>query len=202
MSDAAEHGGEHGDEEKPARGGKKKLIIIIVAVLLLVGGAAGAYFMGLFGKKDHAATEEHAEGGEHGEEKKEDGHGGGDEHGEKKEEGHGDGHGGAKSATAGKTIYYDLPEFLVNLSSATNQTSFVKMRITLELPTEADSLAAQEKLPVLQDHFNTYLRDLRASDLSGSAGMYRLREELLARANKSIAPNKVSNILFREILVQ
>ena len=61
-------------------------------------------------------------------------------------------------------------------SSATNQTSFVKIKVTLELPSEKDAQIAQEKLPVLQDHFNTYLRDLRATDLSGSAGMYRLRE--------------------------
>lgn len=101
-----------------------------------------------------------------------------------------------------KVTYYDLPDFLVNLSTATNQTSFVKMKITLELASETDAAIAREKLPVLQDHFNTYLRDLRASDLSGSAGMYRLREELLARANKSLAPVKVNNILFREILVQ
>jgi flagellar protein FliL len=177
---------EQGEEEKP-RGGKKKLIFIILGVMLLGGGgAAGAYFMGLFGgKEEHAEeTAEHAqEGGEHA---------------EKKEEGHGEG----KAQTAGKVIYYDLPEFLVNLSSAGNQTSFVKMKITLELAGEADSQVAQEKLPVLQDHFNTYLRDLRPSDLSGSAGMYRLREELLARANKSLAPGKVNNILFREILVQ
>lgn len=174
--------GDHDDEDSGKRSGKKKLIFIILGVVLLVGGAAGAYFMGMFGGKK--ADTEHAESTE-------------GEHGEKAEGGHGE-----KAAAEAKITYYDMPEFLVNLSSATNQTSFVKMKITLELATEEDVKVAQAKLPVLQDHFNTYLRDLRSSDLSGSAGMYRLREELLARANKSLAPTKVNNILFREILVQ
>lgn len=160
------------DEGSSSRGGKRKLIFIILGVVILLGGAAGAYFGGFIGGKKEGGEEHHEEAAE-------------------------------EAAPAPlKVTYYDLPEFLVNLSTATNQTSFVKMKVTLELSSEADAEVAREKLPLLQDHFNTYLRDLRASDLSGSAGMYRLREELLARANKSLAPVKVSNILFREILVQ
>lgn len=178
MSDAIEQG-DHDDEEHGSKGGKKKLIFIILGVLLLGGGGAAAYFMGLIpGVGKHAEGEAPAEGE------------------------HAEGEHAAPAAAAAKTIYYNLPEFLVNLSSASNQTSYVKMKVTLVLGSEADSLVAQERLPVLQDHFNTYLRDLRASDLSGSAGMYRLREELLARANKSLSPVKVQNILFNEILVQ
>jgi flagellar FliL protein len=52
------------------------------------------------------------------------------------------------------------------------------------------------------DAVNTYLRELRASDLSGSAGIQRLREELLIRANKSLAPVKINDVLFKEIVVQ
>ena len=39
-------------------------------------------------------------------------------------------------------------------------------------------------------------------DLRGSAGLYRLREELLVRVNKAAAPAKVSDVLFKEMLVQ
>jgi flagellar FliL protein len=38
--------------------------------------------------------------------------------------------------------------------------------------------------------------------LKGSAGIYRLREELLARVNNAIAPGKVNDVLFKEMLVQ
>ena len=43
---------------------------------------------------------------------------------------------------------------------------------------------------------------MRVEDLKGSAGMYRLREELLGRVNAAAAPVKVSDILFKEMLVQ
>ncbi|MGB1540089.1 MAG: flagellar basal body-associated FliL family protein [Rickettsiales bacterium] len=172
------------DDDEEESGKKVGLIIIIIVVLLLAGGAA-AYFLGAFdsllGKGEH--VEEEAPVVEH------------DEHGASQLD-------EAGNPIEAKITYYELPDFLVNLSTNTGQTSFLKMKVTLELPSEQDLAIAQEKLPILQDHFNTYLRDLRATDLSGSAGMYRLREELLARANKSLAPGKVNNILFSEILVQ
>jgi flagellar FliL protein len=52
------------------------------------------------------------------------------------------------------------------------------------------------------DAFQTYLRELRPSDLDGSAGLYRLKEELTRRVNAAISPNRVSAVLFKEIVVQ
>jgi flagellar FliL protein len=46
------------------------------------------------------------------------------------------------------------------------------------------------------------LRGLQVEDLQGSAGIYRLREELLARVNVVTEPVKVHDVLFKEILVQ
>ena len=54
----------------------------------------------------------------------------------------------------------------------------------------------------IRDSFQTYLRELRLDDLRGSAGMYRLREELLTRINVAVQPSKVSAVLFKEMLVQ
>ena len=45
-------------------------------------------------------------------------------------------------------------------------------------------------------------RHLRPEDLRGSAGLYRLREELLARVNTSAQPAKVNDVLFKEMLIQ
>ena len=44
--------------------------------------------------------------------------------------------------------------------------------------------------------------ELRASDLSGSAGMFRLKEELTRRVNAAIQPAQVNAVLFKEIIVQ
>ena len=57
-------------------------------------------------------------------------------------------------------------------------------------------------LPRVMDAFQTYLRELRPTDLDGSAGLYRLKEELTRRVNASIAPSRVNAVLFKEIVVQ
>ena len=57
-------------------------------------------------------------------------------------------------------------------------------------------------LPRVVDNFQVYLRELRVEDLNGSAGLYRLKEELLVRVNTAIKPHKVNDVLFREMLVQ
>jgi flagellar protein FliL len=101
-----------------------------------------------------------------------------------------------------KVVYYTLPEFLVNLNVGGKQTSFLKTTIILELNKQMDVAMVEANLPRLLDAFNTYLRELRASDLAGSAGIQRLREELLLRANKALAPTKVNDVLFKEIVIQ
>ena len=57
-------------------------------------------------------------------------------------------------------------------------------------------------MPRVMDAFQTYLRELRPSDLEGSAGLYRLKEELTRRVNVAIAPSRVNAVLFKEIVVQ
>jgi flagellar protein FliL len=57
-------------------------------------------------------------------------------------------------------------------------------------------------MPRVMDTFQTYLREMRQSDLEGSAGLYRMREELTRRVNIAVAPNKVNAVLFKEIVVQ
>ena len=60
----------------------------------------------------------------------------------------------------------------------------------------------EELIPRVVDNFQTYLRELRLDDLRGSAGMYRLREELLTRINIAVEPAKVKAVLFKEMIVQ
>ena len=57
-------------------------------------------------------------------------------------------------------------------------------------------------MPRLQDLFTTYLREMRPEELRGSSGTQRLREELIARANLAVAPARVADILFIELLLQ
>jgi flagellar FliL protein len=180
-------GGEAGDIKKAA---KKKLFIIIGGVVfLLIAVGAGLFFGGVLGGKKDAAKQEHAEGEKPAEGEK---HG----EGEKTEEGAKDGE--AKN----KKLYLNIGEFLVNLNVSGKQASFLKMSTTLEVIGEENKKAIEENLPRIKDTLQVYLRELRAEDLKGSAGVFRLREALLLRVNKVIAPAQVSDILFEELIVQ
>jgi flagellar FliL protein len=101
-----------------------------------------------------------------------------------------------------KPVFLTMPDFLINLSSTNKQTSFLKATIVLELGKSDDANHIEANMPRLLDTYNTYMRELRPSDLVGSAGIQRLREELLLRANKVLVPVKVKDVLFKEIIVQ
>jgi flagellar FliL protein len=76
------------------------------------------------------------------------------------------------------------------------------VKVTLELPDQAMQAQIQPVMPRLMDAFQTYLRELRPTDLDGSAGLYRLKEELTRRVNAAIAPGRINAVLFKEIVVQ
>ena len=106
------------------------------------------------------------------------------------------------AADAAKPVYYELPEFLVNLNSNNSRVSFLKMSVTLELKDQASVAVMDANKPRIIDIFNTYLRELRASDVQGSEGIYRLRDALMTRLNSTIQEGVVKDILFSEIIVQ
>jgi flagellar FliL protein len=109
----------------------------------------------------------------------------------------------AAAPAAKPAVFMDLPDVLVNLSSAGgDRTQYLKVKVVLEVPDQALVAQIQPVLPRVMDAFQTYLRELRATDLDGSAGLYRLKEELTRRVNASIAPNRVNAVLFKEIVVQ
>ena len=92
---------------------------------------------------------------------------------------------------------------LVNLSNGANErTQYLKVKIVLEVPTPEVVAEIQPLMPRVLDTFQTYLRELRPTDLDGSAGLYRLKEELTRRVNAAVAPNRVTAVLFKEIIVQ
>ena len=100
-------------------------------------------------------------------------------------------------------VFFDLPEVLVNLSSAgSDRTQYLKVKVVLELPDQELMQKINPVMPRIMDTFQTYLRELRPTDLDGSAGLYRLKEELTRRVNAAISPSKVNAVLFKEIVVQ
>jgi len=115
--------------------------------------------------------------------------------------------GGKDGAVAAAPVkppaFVDVPEVLVNLSTVgADRTQYLKVKIVLEIPDAALSPQIESTMPRVMDAFQTYLRELRPTDLDGSAGLYRLKEELTRRVNTAIAPSRITAVLFKEIVVQ
>jgi flagellar FliL protein len=99
--------------------------------------------------------------------------------------------------------FLDLPDVIVNLSNPGNdRVQYLKLKIVLEIADQALIPQIQPLMPRVMDAFQTYLRELRPIDLEGSAGLYRLKEELTRRINAAIEPARINAVLFKEILVQ
>ena len=99
-------------------------------------------------------------------------------------------------------IYVDLPELIANLNSNAQRPNYVKLTARLELAKQQDVERVKAAMPRLQDLFLTYIREMRPQELRGSAGTYRLREELIARANLAAAPARINDVLFTQMLIQ
>jgi flagellar FliL protein len=108
----------------------------------------------------------------------------------------------AATAAAAASFIFNLPEMTVNLNTEGKGESFLKLTVALEVADQAMMTSIQPRMAKVVDAFQVYLRELRPSDLEGSAGIYRLKEELLRRVNVAIAPAQIDSILFKEILVQ
>lgn len=164
-----------GDLPRKKFSGKKLVMFVILPLLLLIGAAAGVYFSGVLEMlTGEGAAEEHAE------------------------EAPVDPH----APPVGTPVFYDMPDMLVNLNSAGRRPAFLKIRISIQVAAPTDIPVIEQVLPRIVDNFQVYLRELRLEDLKGSAGMYRLRQELLMRITAAAHPVKVRDVLFREMLVQ
>lgn len=159
--------------DEESSGGKKKLLIVIfIVILLIIGGLAGAYFTGLLDPVIKMIV------------------------------GNPDTTEEQVDTFSGPSVFYELPALTVNLNTAGRKARFIKIQVSLELTNEADKPKVEAVIARVMDNFNVYLRELRIEDLSGSAGIYRLREELLIRIRGAVAPVIVKDILFKEMLIQ
>ena len=100
-------------------------------------------------------------------------------------------------------VFVEVPDMMVNLVTGPGErVQYLKVKVVLEVKEERQVEEIKPTMPRVTDIFQTYLRELRPSDLTGSAGLFRLKEELTRRVNAAVAPTKVSAVLFKEIMVQ
>jgi flagellar FliL protein len=171
----APEGGGEGGSKKKLSGMKIVLFVVLPLVVLILGGAAGAYFAGLLDPLLGVEKTQDASASD----KPED----------------------PKAKRKGPGAMYDLPEMMINLNTGGRQASYIKLKVSLDLDDDLAKAKINEVLPRVLDSFQVFVRELRVEDLEGSAGVYRLKEELLLRVNAAVQPTKVYDVLFREMLV-
>jgi flagellar FliL protein len=168
---------EYDKDDEGGGGGSKNLIIVVgVALLLILGGAAAAYFTGLLQPVIDLIS-------------------GGD--GAPVEDTKND-----VGVLSVESYFKPIEDLIVNLNTGGDKSVFLNIKLSLELSSQADGDKVELLMPRVTDYFQVYLRELRVEDLKGSAGMYRLREELLRRVRAAAAPIQVRDVLFKQILIQ
>jgi flagellar protein FliL len=109
----------------------------------------------------------------------------------------------AEAAAPKAPIFLDVPEVLVNLVGAPGERiQYLKVKVVLELKEDKQIETIKPTMPRISDIFQTYMRELRPADLNGSAGLFRLKEELTRRVNVAVAPSQVNAVLFKEVVIQ
>lgn len=111
-----------------------------------------------------------------------------------------------KAAKAAKRAvsFVEMKDMMIGISPGGQQDRqpIIKIKVVLEIADAKTSEEIKPLLPRVEDAFQVFMRELRPADLEGSAGMYRLKEELLRRVNVTVYPAKIDAVLFKELLVQ
>lgn len=108
----------------------------------------------------------------------------------------------ATPVTPPQVAFYDVPDIITNLQSADGNPTYLKLSTSLELDNADEKAGLAVVMPRVVDQFQSYLRELRIDDLKGSAGVIRLKEELLRRINVAAAPYHVRDVLLKEMIIQ
>ncbi len=166
-----------GESDRPSSGvaSKKKILLLLLPIFLVVGGVVGLYFSGI---ADSFLTMPDADVKEEGD-------------------------ASAEEQADLSAVFFDVPEILVNLSVRPGQKPiYFKIKVALEMNSATDAAQAEKMLPRIIDSLQFYLREMRLEELQGSVGTYRLKEEIHSRLNRVLAPAKINDVLFKEILIQ
>jgi flagellar FliL protein len=170
-------------EAKPKMGMVKLgLFIGLPVVILLLGGVAAFMMFSGGGEDEHAvALDEHGEPIENHE---------------------------AAAAQPEEVFYYALHDdegepvtLLVNIRGTDGRPMVLQLELRFQSSDPDLGHVLEEQLPPIMDHYLAFLSELREDDLYGSAGMHRVRLELLRRINLAIEPSHVDQVLIQRFLI-
>ncbi len=96
---------------------------------------------------------------------------------------------------------FSLDTFIVNLADKGGKR-YLRMTIDLELDSEELESEVKKRLPQVRDSILTILPTKRFDDISSAKGKTALRDQMLERINGLVVRGKVTNIYFKEFVVQ
>ena len=100
-------------------------------------------------------------------------------------------------------MFVPLEEITINLkNSVESKSSWLRMKVVLEVQGKNNYDFVSKMTPRIIDIFHTYLKELRKTDLDGSFGIYKIKDEMTLRINTILNPAKIDSILFQELVIQ
>lgn len=164
----------------------KKVMIGGAAALLLIAGGGGAAMMLSGGGAEKPAHREQAQEKAHEEEA---------EVAEEEASAEGEGN-------DGELPLVDVPPMIVNLRTTNGEPRYLKIRFMLEAKSAEKAEKLKAKLPLIIDAYQPFLRELRPEDISGSAAVFRIKEEMLVRAGEAAGKGMVKDVLIQDLVQQ
>jgi len=176
-----------GEEEGQKKGGLMKLIIFVglPALIVILGGVAGALFFLGGGEEQvvEVADGEYAEGAE----------------------GYGEGSSDPEADADAYFDYLDKREFsmTVNIPSSNGRSLTMMIEFAIVFTDSKVGYELDDELVQLRmrDTLNEFMRTLREEDLDGSMGNFRMRAEMLRRANLVLAPYSAEEVLILGLIM-
>lgn len=144
-----------------------------------MGGSGGKEAHGEKAAGDHAAPEEEAPAHEEEEEEEAEG-----------------------EEAGGELPLVDVPALIVNMRTSGGQPRYLRIRFMIEARSAAKVEPLKARLPAIIDSYQPFLRELRPEDLTGSAAVFRIKEELLVRATATVGGGMVKDVLIQDLVQQ
>ncbi len=98
--------------------------------------------------------------------------------------------------------YMPLDEMTISIKSNSARQQYLKLKFSFQLANASDRIEVTRNLPRILDDFQAFLRELKVEEIQGSEGWYRLKEEMVIRANTILTPTQIQEVLISDLVIQ
>lgn len=100
-------------------------------------------------------------------------------------------------------LYAPPLDYLTDLApDASGRSAFLKARLKIVARDREALSVLIKREPFIQERVGFFLRGLTPEDFEGSAGMERVKSEILKRVNIAAAPDAASEVVFEDLVIQ